>query len=179
MGRNMINLRKAKANEARKILQFYRNLIDSIEGSEFKPKWSEDYPDLEYIKSSIEKEELYLYKEDNDIVSSIVLNHEFNPEYKDIVWNIDAKSDEIIVMHAFAVDSNFSGKGIGKEVFNQIKSNALEKNIKTIRIDIIEGNTGGKRVFEKFGFEYIDTVEIFHEIVGLEKFHLYEYVLGD
>lgn len=175
----MVNLRKAKANETEKILKFYQDVIDSIRGSDFKPKWSENYPDLEYIKSSIEKEELYLYTKGDNIISSIVLNNKFNPEYKDIGWNVDAESDEIIVIHTFATDSNFSKKGIGKEIFNQIKGYALKNNIKTIRIDIIDGNTGAQRVFEKFGFKYVGTVEIFHDIVGLEKFHLYEYVLRD
>ena len=68
-------------------------------------------------------------------------------------------------------------KGIGREIFNQIKTKAMRNNKKTIRIDIIDGNVGAQRVFEKFGFEYIDTVEMFHEAVGMENFHLYEYVL--
>ena len=173
----MINLRKAESEEAKEILIFYQNLIDSIKDSEFKPKWSEYYPNLEYIQTSIERQELYISSKDNEIIASVVLNNEFDPNYENIDWIIDAESDEVTVIHTFAIASKFAGKGIGREIFNQIKDNAIKNNQRSIRIDIIDGNIGAQKFFEKFGFEYIDTAQIFHEAVGLEKFHLYEYVL--
>ena len=96
----------------------------------------------------------------------------FNPEYKNIDWTVDAEADEIIVIHTFAVSN--ARKGTGRKIFNQIRKNALKKNKKTIRVDIINGNIGALKVFERFGFEYIDTVEMFHPAVGCESFHLYE-----
>ena len=173
----MIYLRKAEIKESAKILQFYRNVIKSIDGSEFKPKWSNSYPNSEYIEASIKNEDLYLCRQDSDIIASLVLNSSFSSEYEDINWIVNAKPEEITVIHAFAVGSNFAGKGIGKEIFKQIKENSLKDKKKTIRIDIINGNTGAQKVFEAFGFEYVDTVEVFHNAVGLEKFHLYEHVL--
>lgn len=170
-------LRNADINESLKILQFYQNVIDSIKYSEFKPKWCDEYPNLEYIETSIENNELYVYTENGNIIACAVLNNKFIPEYEDIDWIVNAQSDEITVIHTFAVDSNFAGKGIGKEIFNQIKEEAILNNQKSIRIDIIDGNIGAQKVFEKFGFEYVDTVEVFHNIVGLEKFHLYELIL--
>ena len=173
----MITLKKAKVNEAENILHFYQNVINTLENSEFKPKWNEYYPNLDYIKKSIEKNELYVYTHDDNIVSCVIINNQFNEEYENIIWNINAKPDEITIIHTFAVDSDSTGNGIGKEIFNQIKNNAIQNNQKTIRIDIIDGNVGAQKFFEKLGFEYIDTVETFHKAVGLEKFHFYELVL--
>lgn len=173
----MINLRKANLNESEEILNFYRNTVSAIKNSEFKPKWNDEYPNLDFIKKSISKEELYIYKENNTIISSIVINNEFNEEYKNIDWSVDAKSNEVTIIHAFAINSDFMGRGFGKKIFNQIKENALNNNQKSIRIDIIDGNEGAKSVFEHLGFEYVDTMEIFHNAVGLEKFYLYEYIL--
>ena len=70
----MINLRKAQISEAAKVLQFYRNVIKSIEGSEFKPKWSGNYPDLGYIKNCIENGEMYIHVENDNIIACVVLN---------------------------------------------------------------------------------------------------------
>lgn len=173
----MINLRTAKLKEAEKILQFYQDIINSTKGSEFKPKWNDSYPNLEYIQTSIEKQELYVYTRNNSIIACLILNNRFDPEYEGINWNTNASPNEITIIHTFAIDSSFTKKGIGREIFNQIKTKAMRNNKKTIRIDIIDGNVGAQRVFEKFGFEYIDTVEMFHEAVGMENFHLYEYVL--
>jgi N-acetylglutamate synthase-like GNAT family acetyltransferase len=175
----MINLRKAEIDEAEKILNFYQEVIDSIKDSEFQPKWSENYPDLEYINSSIEKEELQVCTKDDEIISCVVLNDRFNPEYKDISWSVNAKPTEIIIIHTFAVSPDLTGRGIGREIFIHIKNEAVKNKKKTIRLDIIDGNSGAQSVFERFGFEYVDTVEMLHPIAGFEKFHLYEYLLNE
>ena len=173
----MVKLRHAEIGEAEGILEFYRGVIDSIRDSDFKPKWSDRYPNIEFIEKSIEKRELYICTENDHIISCVVLNNRFDPEYENIEWNIDAEPAETLIIHTFAVNSESAGKGIGKELFSQIKSNALSNNLKAIRLDIIYGNVGAQKVFEKFGFEYVDTVELFHPAVGLERFHLYECVL--
>ena len=173
----MTNLRKAKPSEAEEILRFYHNIINSIKETDFKPKWNEHYPNLEYIKTSIEKKELYTCTMDNTIISCVIINNQFSPEYENIKWAIDARTDEVAVIHTFAVNSNFSRKGIGKEIFEQIKINALNSNQKTIRTDVIDGNIGAQKFFKKIGFQYVDNIELFHEAVGLEKFHIYEYLL--
>ena len=54
-------LRKAKINESTEILKFYHRIIESIRDSDFKPKWNNEYPNLEFIEKSIKKEELYIY----------------------------------------------------------------------------------------------------------------------
>lgn len=175
----MTRLEKAEIREVEEILEFYQDVIDSIECTEFQPKWNGNYPNLTYIKTCIEKEELYISTKDGTIMASIVLNSRFDPEYEDVEWNVNAEADEIIVIHTFAVSSKYSCKGIGKEIFRQIRNNALENGKKTIRADIIDGNVGAQKVFEKFGFEHVDSVEMFHPAVGLEKFHLYEFDLNE
>lgn len=170
----MINLRKADKNEAEKILIFYRDIIKSIEGSIFKPKWNDSYPNMEFIESSIRKGELYICDIDSNVMASLVLNNRFGPEYDDIDWIVNAQDDEIVVIHTFAAST---GHGIGKEIFKKIKENSLKNKKKSIRVDIIDGNVGALKVFESFGFEYVDSVEIFHKAVGFERFHLYELAL--
>ena len=167
----MIKLRKAHINEANEILSFYDNIISSIRDSEFRPKWNESYPDIEFIKDSILKGEMYVYPE-NGIMACLVINNDFGNEYGDVRWHVNAKPDEVIAIHTFAVKS--MGKGIGKEIFDYIVKEAISHDKKTIRIDVIDGNIGAQKVFEKFGFEYVGCAEMFHEAVGRETFHLYE-----
>ena len=78
----MAKLRKADIEDAVKILHFYQNVTNSIKYSEFKPKWSKDYPNLEYIETSIENKELYICKENDTIIACTVLNNRFDPEYE-------------------------------------------------------------------------------------------------
>ena len=172
----MTGLKKADISDAEHILEFYQNVINSLKGSEFRPKWNERYPNPEYIKTNIEKE-VYICTKNREIIACVVLNNRFDPEYEDINWNVNANPNEIIVIHTFAIASDSTGKGIGKEIFGQIKTYGLKNNKKTLRVDIINGNDGAQKVFKRFGFEYVDSVEMFHPAVGLEKFHLFEYDL--
>lgn len=170
----MIKLRKAQINESEKILNFYKNLIFSIRNSEFNPKWNENYPDLKFIENSIFKEELFVYAEES-IIACVVINDELGEDYGNVEWHVNAEPDEILAIHAFAVNS--MGNGIGKEIFEHIVKKAMEKNKKTIRIDVIDGNTGAEKVFRKLGFKYVDSVKAFHDAVGWQTFHLFEYDL--
>ncbi len=78
----MIGLKKADIGDAKHILEFYQNVINSINGTEFNPKWNERYPNLEYIKTNIEKEELYICTKNSEIIACVVLNNRFDPEYE-------------------------------------------------------------------------------------------------
>ena len=172
----MIQIRRAKIHESRDILDFYRNIINTP-NDDFNPKWNENYPDLEYIENSILKEELYIYKPDEKIVSSIIVNNNFGGRYNDANWIVNAEASETVVIHAFAVDPGCRGKKISKEIFNIIRKYSLKNNKKAIRVDIIYGNDGAESVFKHLGFNYIDTVEEYYDAVGFERFLLYEYDL--
>lgn len=92
----MFYLKKAKIKDAIKILDFYQNIIETIKDSEFNPKWSKYYPNLEYIKTSIDNGELYIYTENENIVASVVLNNGFDPEYTDVNWITNAKQMKLL-----------------------------------------------------------------------------------
>lgn len=170
-------IKKAKYGEAQKILEFYQNVIRFIRGTEFVPKWNEKYPNLEYIQNCISKGELYICTDENEIVSSFILNHEFDNDYSSVKWKTDSHDMEVTVIHTFAIGPSYRSKGLSSEIFEKIKKIALSNNQKTLRIDIVGGNVGAQRVFEKLGFEFITTVEIEHYAVGLQDFHLYEFGL--
>lgn len=172
----MIKIRKAVISEAGEILSFYENIIFSLKNSEFNPKWNESYPDIEFINYSILKGEMYVYSQ-NGLKACLVINNELGKEYNNVKWHVNANPDEIIAIHTFAVKS--MKKGIGKGILDYIMKEAIKNNKKTIRVDVIDGNIGAQRAFEKWGFEYVDSVEMFHEAVGWETFHLFERILNE
>ena len=53
-----------------------------------------------------------------------------------------------------------------------------ERNLKSIRLDCIEGNDIPQKMYMSFGFKYVDKVEIIYVDIGVpRKFLLYEFVL--
>ena len=65
----MVNLRKAKDEEGRKDIGILSKVINSTRDREFNPKWKRDYPNLEFIEGCVEKEELYVCTEEDNIIS--------------------------------------------------------------------------------------------------------------
>ena len=79
-----------------------------------------------------------------------------------------------MVIHTFVVDPNYLRLGIGKKLIDFAYSFAKEKNMKSIRLDVYEKNEPAIRLYEKCGYEYIDTVDLGLSNYGLDFFKLYE-----
>ena len=64
--------------------------------------------------------------------------------------------------------------GVGKTLLNFADKQSIKWNVKSIRLDVYEGNMPAIRLYEKCGFKYIDTVDLGLGNYGLDSFKLYE-----
>lgn len=159
------------------IRDFYYMVTDSLENSEFGPGWIKDiYPAQEFLRESIKKGELYIGELDDQIVSCMVVNHEYNESYKEISWSIEAEDTEILVIHALGVAPAFSGRGIAKQMVQSVIEMARENDMKTIRLDVLEGNIPAEKAYTKLGFQYLDTIQMFYEDTGWTNYKVFEFV---
>ena len=174
----MLQIRTADSSDYSNVIDFYYSLIDAMEDAEYKPGWEKDiYPTQEFLIRSIESNELYIGEMDGQIVSCMVVNHEYNDGYKDIQWSVEVKDSELFVIHALGVNSVFSGKGIAKQMVQQVIKIAHENNIKTIRLDVLEGNIPAEKAYTKMGFIYLDTIQMFYEDTGWTNYKLFEFIV--
>lgn len=171
-------IRAAKTEDYIRVRDFYYVLIDAMKDAEYKPGWEKDvYPTQEFLSHSIEHGELYIGEIDGQIVSSMVVNHEYNDGYKSIRWLVDAKDSELLVIHALGVDRGFSGQGIAGQMVQEVLRKAHEQHIKTVRLDVLEGNLPAEKAYTKLGFQYLDTIRMFYEDTGWTNFKVYEYIV--
>lgn len=174
----MLQIRTADSRDYSNVRNFYYSLIDAMEDAEYKPGWERDiYPTQEFLIKSINNSELYIVEIDKNIAACMVVNHEYNDGYKAIKWSVDADDLEILVIHALGVHPMHSGKGIAKQMVQKVIDIACENKIKTIRLDVLEGNTPAERAYTKMGFEYCDTIKMFYEDTGWTNYKLYEYIV--
>ena len=61
-------------------------------------------------------------------------------------------------MHRVAVDSNYRGSGIAKEMFDQVKNICKQHQIDNIKIDTHHENRPMQRFLKKNGFEPCGTI---------------------
>ncbi len=59
----------------------------------------------------------------------------------------------------------------------QVIKMAHESHIKTIRLDVLEGNIPAEKLYTKMGFVYLDTIQMFYEDTGWMNYKLFEYVV--
>lgn len=175
---NRLNIRKAKTEEFEEVVDFYHSVIDALQGAEYNLGWIKDvYPSRELLKGAVENGELYLGEIDGKTVSAMIVNSEFNDGYKDVKWETELGSNELLVIHALTSHPDHSGKGIATKMVQKAIELGKSAKAKAIRLDVLSGNYPAERLYRKLGFKYVDTVRMFYENTGLTDFLLFEYTL--
>lgn len=173
-----MQIRVVNKNEYEKVRDFYYLLIDEMKDAKFSPGWEKDvYPSQDFLRKSIENGELYIGEENGEIISSMVVNHEYNDGYKKIQWSVQAEDSEILVVHALGVKRSFSGRGIAKQMVRKVMDMARNNQIKSIRLDVLEGNLPAEKAYMKIGFVYLDMVQMYYEDTGWTNYKVYEFVV--
>ena len=168
--------RKAAKEEFYKIRSLYWNLIDQEKDDPSFPRWKKGiHPSDEMIQNSIDREELYVLADGDEIVACVIANAEKVDGYLDAPWQID--SDEVIVLHVLAVHPNHRGKGLAQRLVENVIEQERKVGKKTLRLDVIENNTTAEKLYQKLGFQYIQAKTLYYNVVGEMTFKLYELVL--
>lgn len=168
--------RKAAKEEFYKIRSLYWNLIDQEKDDPSFPHWKKEiHPSDEMIQNSIEREELYVLADGDEIAACVIANDEEAKGYADAPWQID--SDEVIVLHVLAVHPNHRGKGLARKLVENVIEQERKAGKKALRLDVIENNTTAEKLYQKLGFRYIQTKTLYYDVVGKMTFKLYELVL--
>lgn len=168
--------RKAAKEEFYKIRSLYWNLIDQEKDDPSFPHWKKEiHPSDEMIQNSIEREEIYVLADGDEIAACVIANDEEAEGYADAPWQID--SDEVIVLHVLAVHPNHRGKGLARKLVENVIEQERKAGKKALRLDVIENNTTAEKLYQKLGFRYIQTKTLYYDVVGKMTFKLYELVL--
>ena len=82
-------------------------------------------------------------------------------------------------MHALRVLPDYGGRGYSKQLVEHAIQTARSRGWKSIRLDCLKGNDIPVKMYQSYGFIYVDTVDITYVDIGIPMpFHLYELVLG-
>ena len=147
------------------------------EGINF-PGWRKGiYPIRQDALAGIGQASLYVAKYNSKIVGSIILNHVPEVAYHKAKWEYEYDYSDVFVIHTFVVHPDFWKCGIGKALIDFSIQQGIESRIKSIRLDVYEGNIPAIRLYEKCGFKYVDTVDLGLGNYGLDWFRLYEKAL--
>lgn len=174
-----MEIRLAKPNEFDAIMAFYYQMTDDLEDVSGGPGWEKDvYPSPESIQAAIAAKTLYIGLDEDELVTAMILNHEYTEGYEQGNWKTEAKPEELLFVHALGVAFSHQGKGLAKQLVDFMIEYAETLELKAIRLDVLWNNESAKQLYLTKGFDHIGTIELFYEDTGLTDYDLYEYRLN-
>jgi ribosomal protein S18 acetylase RimI-like enzyme len=160
------------------LAQLYDDLNDYLAATNNYPGWKKGiYPVRQNAVDGINEGCLFVLTENDEILASVILRHEPEPAYLKASWQAMLDYKNVLVIYTFAVKSQKLHNGIGKRMLEFIEQYGKDNRIRALRLDVYEKNTPAIRLYEKCGYQYIDTVSLGLEEYGLDWFRLYEKLL--
>jgi GNAT superfamily N-acetyltransferase len=148
-------IRKAKASDIDKIALIYEGINDLEEAGKLSTGWIRGvYPTRETAKRAAEKDEMFVYEDENgDVAASAVINNFQDGVYEKCKnWSVKAPKDKIMVIHTLTVDQKCASKGVGRAFIEFYEKYAKEKGCVALRLDTNEKNERARAFYNKLGY---------------------------
>ncbi len=175
-----ISIELGQANDIDELEQLYNDLNDYMAKGVNYPGWIKGiYPIRQNAIDGVINDNLYVAKHNGKIIGSIILNNEPEPEYYNAKWGFESDYSDVFVIHTFVVHPKFMKCGVGKALMEFVDEYSIKSQVKSIRLDVYEGNIPAIKLYEKCSFKYIDTVDLGLGNYGLDWFKLYEKLIWD
>ena len=152
----LCTLELAKACEVEQCYQMIE------EGKQFQreqgfEQWTEDYPNLDTIRSDVAAGIGYAFKVDGVIAGYLCLDFSGEPAYNQIegAWSADQPYG---VVHRMAFSQKYRGMGLTSAAFAQIEQCCREKGVPYIQMDTDFPNKRMQHIMEKNGFRQCGVI---------------------
>lgn len=171
-----MEIRSALDSDFFELKDFYARMCEVLGQKELLPEGDKGgFPSEQMIRAAIRQGGQFVGTEDNRIVAAYMMNHDCDEAYHSVRWTVDAAEHEVCVLHALRVLPEYGGRGYSKQLVRHAIDTARERKQKAVRLDCIEGNDIPQKMYQSFGFRYVDTVDITYIDIGVpRKFLLFE-----
>lgn len=136
-------------------------------------QWTTAYPSKQAFEKDIERNELYVFLQDNEIVGCVVISLFMDEEYRSVNWLTENTNNYYI--HRLGVHPKYQGKGFAQQLMAFAENFARENNALSVRLDTFSQNKRNQKFYEQRG--YAKLGDIFFPKQSQHPFHCYELVL--
>lgn len=173
-----MHLKKVTLEEFTEIRNCYVNMIENTPNMEKYARWKlGQHPTDKCIREYISKGALYQYTCKDGIGGALALTMEQDKTYGEITWGTKVKDEEVAVIHILGVNPEFQRRGIGTQMMEEAIQIAREHGKKALRLDALASNTPAQQMYQRMGFLYRGSRNLYAENTGWTDFYFYEYLL--
>jgi len=119
-------------------------------------QWNDAYPNRAAFLKDLEREELYVYQNGENIIGSITITSIQDEEYRTVKWLTPAGKNRYI--HRLAVHPDHQGKGYAQKLMAFAESLARASGAISIRLDTFSQNQRNQDFYEKRGYTRLGPV---------------------
>lgn len=166
-GHLKVYLRLAHMNDLPKLKLIYKKIVDHMNENHLQI-WDEIYP-CEFLGDDIVNDRLYVLVEDKDILGAFALCSS-NAGAKYINWE-DQQANAFYI-DRLVVNIDYLRQGIASLMLNKAMEILKDKNVKYLRLFVVDVNEAAIHLYRKNGFIQMDG--IYDEVVD-KDFVLHEY----
>ena len=169
---------KAGNEEVAEIFEFYKEIVEYMNTKGPRIGWNIDkYPNLSFVDEMVKDKTMFIERKDGKIICAAAVNHDVNPEYDEIDWEIKGPKEKIATIHALAVAKDYRGGNVSDSFLKEIENFCKESGDLAIHFDVIEGNEPAYRLYIRNGYTNVKVISMYYEVVGTKEFSMMEKVL--
>lgn len=166
--------RKATMDDLDAIHQIYEAIHAEEQSGKRTIGWDPKvYPVRQTAENAILAEEMYVCEDRGQIVAAAIMNHMQYEGYAHANWSVEAKPEEVLVLHTLVVMPNRSGQGIGKAMVAFYEGVAKGMGCLGVRFDTNEKNAAARAFYPPLGYKEVGIIP--SEFNGLPDVNLVLY----
>lgn len=171
-------MRRAELKDTHRIQYYYRYVALHTENMDIYGRWIYgQHPTDEMIEGYIRDGSMYVWEADGAIVAAAAVTFSQDESYHPVQWKVEAKDDEVAVIHILCIHPQKQGCGLAKKIVNEIMDLARTKHRKAVRLDALCCNTPAHKLYEDLGFQKCGIQNWYADNTGYIDFYLYERAL--
>lgn len=142
------------------IMEIYDKAREYMRANGNFVQWLKGYPSREVALSDMEKEQLYLYKDNEKIIAVFALDYSKDPLFAKLSEGKWLNDEKYAIIRRIAVAGDMHGKGIASHCFSYALKCAKENGVNNLRLITHKKNIAMLKAMQKFGFTYCGLVDL-------------------
>lgn len=147
-----MKIRKAELKDLNIIIDIFRNAINAMNYNNIN-QWDEIYPTNTILEQDILRKQMYVGIKDDTIVSVVVVNNEFDEQYKNGNWQYN--NERFAVVHRLCVNQIYQNQKIGRDTMILVEALLQKEGIQSIRLDAFFLNPYALKMYETLGYQKV------------------------